>query len=130
MAVTDSPVTPLLTAPVLPAALPGWTLPRGRKPDEVAAAFAASIALKLPDDFVRSAPVLQALPHRARRSITFNRGTEFTDWLYLQVGIGSTIWFCDPQSPWQKGTVENTNGRARKWTFEGCRSPSITATAT
>ncbi|WP_421580636.1 transposase, partial [Shinella sp. M31] len=24
-------------------------------------------------------------------------------------------WFCDPQSPWQKGTVENTNGRARKW---------------
>lgn len=59
--------------------------------------------------------VLQSLPHLARRSITFDRGTEFTDWPYLQASIGTRTWFCDPQSPWQKGTVENTNGRARKW---------------
>lgn len=58
---------------------------------------------------------LQALPHLARRSITFDRGTEFTDWPYLQASIGTQTWFCDPQSPWQKGTVENTNRRARKW---------------
>ncbi|RZS76807.1 IS30 family transposase [Phyllobacterium myrsinacearum] len=58
---------------------------------------------------------LQSLPHFARRSITFDRGTEFTDWPYLQAGIGTQTWFCDPQSPWQKGTVENTNRRARKW---------------
>ena len=58
---------------------------------------------------------LQALPHLARRSITFDRGTEFTDWPYLQASIGAQTWFCDPQSPWQKGTVENTNGRVRKW---------------
>jgi IS30 family transposase len=58
---------------------------------------------------------LQALPHLARRSITFDRGTEFTDWPYLQARIGTQTWFCDPQSPWQKGTVENTNGRVRKW---------------
>lgn len=58
---------------------------------------------------------LQALPHLARRSITFDRDVEFTDWPYLQAGIGTQTWFCDPQSPWQKGTVENTNGRARKW---------------
>lgn len=51
----------------------------------------------------------------ARRSITFDHGTEFTDWPYLQAGIGAQTWFCDPQSPWQKGTVENTNGRAKKW---------------
>ena len=51
----------------------------------------------------------------ARRSITFDRGTEFTDWPYLQAGLGTQTWFCDPQSPWQKGTVENTNSRARKW---------------
>ena len=43
--------------------------------------------------------VLQALPHRARRSVTFDRGTEFTDWPYLQAGIGAATWFCDPQSP-------------------------------
>jgi len=58
---------------------------------------------------------LKALPHLARRSITFDRGTEFTDWPYLQASIGTQTWFCDPQSPWQKGTVENTNGRVRKW---------------
>ena len=58
---------------------------------------------------------LKALPHLARRSITFDRGTEFTDWPYLQASIGAQTWFCDPQSPWQKGTVENTNGRVRKW---------------
>jgi len=53
----DSPVTPLVAAPVLPAALPGWSLPRGREPDELAAAFAAGIALKSLDDLVRAAPV-------------------------------------------------------------------------
>jgi len=52
----DSPVTSLVSSPVLPAALPGWTLPRGREPDEIAAAFAAGIALKSLDDFVRSTP--------------------------------------------------------------------------
>ena len=45
--------------------------------------------------------VLQSLPHIARRSITFDRGTEFTEWAYLQAGIGAATWFCDPQSPWQ-----------------------------
>ncbi|TDQ29678.1 integrase-like protein [Phyllobacterium brassicacearum] len=58
---------------------------------------------------------LEPLPPTARRSITFDRGTEFTDWPYLQAGLGAQTWFCDPQSPWQKGTVENTNRRARRW---------------
>jgi hypothetical protein len=53
----DSPVTPLVASPVLPPALPGWALPRGREPDEIAAAFAAGIALKSLDDLVRSAPI-------------------------------------------------------------------------
>ncbi len=70
--------------------------------------------------------VLQALPHRARRLITFDRGTEFTDWPHLQAGIGVATWFCDPQSPWQKGTVENTNGRARKWLSRDIDPLSIT----
>lgn len=59
--------------------------------------------------------LLAPLPQVARRLITFDRGTEFTDWPYLQAGLGVQTWFCDPQSPWQKGTVENTNRRARKW---------------
>lgn len=61
------------------------------------------------------ANVLASLPLSARRSITFDRGTEFTEWPWLQAGLGAQTWFCDPQSPWQKGTVENTNRRARKW---------------
>jgi len=58
---------------------------------------------------------LQSLPHLARRSITFDRGAEFTDWPYLQANIGTQTYFCEPQSLWQKGIVENTNGRVRKW---------------
>lgn len=57
----------------------------------------------------------QSLPHLARRSITFDRGTEFTDWPYLQASIGAQTWFCDPQCPWHRGTGENTNRWARRW---------------
>ena len=52
----DLPVASPVSAPTFTAALPGWTLPRGREPDEIAAAFAAGIALKSLDDLVRSAP--------------------------------------------------------------------------
>lgn len=55
------------------------------------------------------------LPHLARKSITFDRGTEFVSWPHLQGEIGTQTWFCDPSSPWQKGTVENTNRRVRRW---------------
>ncbi len=70
----------------------------------------------------RSIPVMEELivqlaplPCLARRSITFDRGTEFTAWSHLKAGIGAEAWFCDPQSPWQKGSVENTNNRLRKY---------------
>lgn len=53
----DSPATLPVSAPVLVPALPGWALPRGREPDELAATFAAGIALKSLDDLVRSVPV-------------------------------------------------------------------------
>lgn len=58
---------------------------------------------------------LSPLPAYARQSITFDRGLEFLAWPYLQAGLGVAPWFCDPRSPWQKGTVENTNGRIRRW---------------
>jgi len=58
---------------------------------------------------------LKDLPLVARRSITFDRGTEFVSWPHLQAEIGTQTWFCDPSSPWQKGTVENTNRRLRRW---------------
>ncbi len=53
----DSPADPPASPLTRPAALPGWTLPRRREPDDLGAAFAAGIALKSFDDLVRSEPV-------------------------------------------------------------------------
>lgn len=58
---------------------------------------------------------IRAQPQPARRLITFDCGTEFVSWPHLQAEIGANSWFCDPSAPWQKGMVENTNGRARLW---------------
>jgi len=65
----------------------------------------------------RSSPVaarigvaLDPLPAAARRTITFDRGTEFMAWRSLP----APAYFCDPHSPWQKGGVENANGRLRR----------------
>jgi len=59
--------------------------------------------------------VMEPLPQTARRSITFDRGFEFREWRKLKPGIGTEAWFCDPQAPWQKGSVENLNKRARRY---------------
>lgn len=57
---------------------------------------------------------LSPLPSSARRSITFDRGFEFVSWRELDKGMGMKSWFCDPQAPWQKGSVENMNKRIRR----------------
>lgn len=59
--------------------------------------------------------VMEPLPQPARKSITFDRGIEFRNWRKLKPGIGTEAWFCDPQAPWQKGSVENLNRRARRY---------------
>ena len=59
--------------------------------------------------------VMEPLPQPARKSITFDRGFEFRAWRKLKSGIGTDSWFCDPQAPWQKGSVENLNKRARRY---------------
>ncbi len=58
---------------------------------------------------------LAPLPADARQSITFERGTEFSAWKHLKAGLGAVPWFCDPQAPYQKGTVENTNNSLRNY---------------
>lgn len=58
---------------------------------------------------------IEPLPQPARRSITFDRGIEFSAWRRLKREIGTEAWFCDPQAPWQKGSVENLNKRARRY---------------
>ncbi len=61
------------------------------------------------------AAALRPLPATARRSVTFDRGSEFIDWPHLQAELGARTWFCDPQSPWQKGSIENANKRLRRF---------------
>jgi transposase, IS30 family len=58
---------------------------------------------------------LALLPPPCRQSVTFDRGTEFSAYPLLKRTLGVESYFCAPQAPWQKGTVENTNGRLRRF---------------
>ena len=58
---------------------------------------------------------LAELPPAARQSITFDRGSEFLGYDELTRNHGIEAYFCDPHAPWQKGSVENTNGRLRRF---------------
>jgi len=55
------------------------------------------------------------IPRKLKKSITYDRGTEFTKHEHLTKGTKMKTYFCDPYSPWQKGAVENINGRLRRW---------------
>ncbi len=75
----------------------------------------------LPNDDRRSTAVLSGiagalrpLPEDARRTITFDRGSEFAGYAALDRHLDLASYFCDPHSPWQKGGVENANGRVRR----------------
>ncbi len=59
--------------------------------------------------------LLLSLSVTARRSITFDRGFEFASLKELKKGMGTEAWFCDLSAPWQKGSVENINKRARRY---------------
>ena len=63
----------------------------------------------------RIAQALTPLPRHACRSITFDRGTEFAAYRVLLSRLGLESYFCEPKSPWQKGAVENLNGRLRRF---------------
>jgi IS30 family transposase len=61
------------------------------------------------------ADALRPLPEDARRTVTFDRGTEFAAYAALDRELGMASYFRDPHSPWQKGAVENANGRVRRF---------------
>jgi transposase, IS30 family len=79
-------------------------LPHGHGADAVAEAMVAAIS---------------RLPTTLRKTLTWDQGTEMTNHVRIAAATDLDIYFCDPHSPWQRGTNENTNGLARQYFPKG-----------
>jgi IS30 family transposase len=62
---------------------------------------------------------ITTLPEQLRRSLTWDQGAEMTQHALLRVDTGLRVYFCDPRSPWQRATNENTNGLLRQYFPKG-----------
>ena len=72
--------------------------------DRTAATVAEAITTKIPE-----------IPDTLRRSLTWDQGKEMALHTKITEATGLPIYFCDPHSPWQRGTSENTNGLLRQY---------------
>jgi IS30 family transposase len=77
-----------------------FSLPNGRTAEEVRSAMTKTI---------------KALPTALRRSVTWDQGSEMAQHVRFRIDTGVDVFFCDPHSPWQRGSNENTNGLLRQY---------------
>jgi transposase, IS30 family len=84
-----------------------------------------TMLVHLPDGYkaeqVRDALIkkIQTIPEILRASLTWDQGIEMHEWKAVSVAADIDVYFCDPHSPWQRGTSENTNGLLRQYLPKG-----------
>jgi IS30 family transposase len=84
-----------------------------------------TILLHLPNDHTAESvatamiEAMSELPAHLRRSLTWDRGSEMAAWCDISLQLQAPVYFCDPHSPWQRGSNENTNRLLRFWFEKG-----------
>jgi len=70
---------------------------------------------------------MRRLPDQLVKTVTWDRGTEMVQYPRIRMALDAEVYFCDPHSPWQRGTNENTNRLLRHWFEKGTDLSSFTA---